>query len=251
MVADRQCYEKIRAGGEAEDSRSRVKQRVAYQGQKSGERFGRSFQQGRGRTWVKQSASVVRHRERAPDRNCVRQDLRDPRIFHPKRTANAFRGKYFLEVFAGSCNLCKCMRRHRIRSIAFDHKFGKNSDLLRPSVVRRLSELISSPKCVGVWFAMLCGTLSRARRNFGAGPGPLRGEGGKTLWGLPGLKGKDRARVLAASRLIRIMVKFCKVARQHNTPHFIENPQTSRLWKMRCIHSLLAGPRALATRFDF
>ena len=123
--------------------------------------------------------------------------------------------------------------------------------LIQMYVLQRIYSHVASGKCLGVWCALPCGTLSRARRTGGVGPGPLRGESGRDLWGLPHISGRDLARVRSANKLIRIMCKLCKLCHKHNVAYYIENPLTSRLWKFAGIKHLIKLAHTSTTRFDF
>ena len=77
--------------------------------------------------------------------------------------------------------------------------------------------MIATGNCIGVWMAMPCGTLSRARRgDERGGPKALRGEDARTLWGLPGLTGLDLIRVRAANQLIRFVCRIADKCVAHN-----------------------------------
>ena len=83
------------------------------------------------------------------------------------RVVKATHGKFFLEICSGSAGLSKALRRFGISSKQFDTKNGPSGDLLKLEVLQYIRRLIQSGQCLGVWFALPCGTLSRARRNSG------------------------------------------------------------------------------------
>ena len=163
----------------------------------------------------------------------------------------ATHGFFFLEIFSGTGRLSKALNRHGISTKSFDNKNGPTGDLLRIEVLHHIRKLIRSGRCLGVWFALPCGTFSRARRFGGVGPGPLRGDSPTTVWGLPGLKGKDLARVKAANRLVRRTCALCRLCKQCEVSFYIENPQTSRLWLLKPIQELCGFPHSQLSRYDF
>ena len=174
-----------------------------------------------------------------------------PRDHRPRQVRRALFGKYFIELFAGSASLSKALKQHGIRSVAYDVRYGRNSDLLNPHVVWKVYSMVNSKHCLGVWFGCPASTLSRARRSDGSGPSPLRGDTEKLRWGLPGLKGKDRERVETANRLIKMTLRLCRHCLRIGVPFYLENPLASRLWDFRGIKALAASPFVTASRYDF
>ncbi len=163
----------------------------------------------------------------------------------------ATHGLFFLEIFSGTGRLSKALNRHGISTKSFDSKHGSHEDLLRIEVLHHIRKLIRSGRCLGVWFGLPCGTFSRARRFGGKGPGPLRGDTPATLWGLPGLQGKDLARVKSANRLVRRTCVLCKLCKQCGVSFYIENPLTSRIWLLKPIQELCSFPHSQLSRYDY
>ena len=119
--------------------------------------------------------------------------------------------------------VCVCVSCH-----LFDNKLGPPGDVLLPEVEKRIMRLIADPNCIGVWMAMPCGTLSRARRgNERGGPKALQGEDARTLWGLPGLTGLDAIRVRAANKLIRFVCRVADKCFAHDVCYYVQSPLTS------------------------
>ena len=71
-------------------------------------------------------------------------------------------------------------------------------------------------------------------------PGALRGEEGRHLYGLPGLNEKDQLKVDVANQLSVYLLQLCKYAHRRRVPFYIENPLTSRLWKMPEMKQLMS-----------
>ena len=104
-------------------------------------------------------------------------------------------GEFFVEVFSGSGRAAQAVRGKGLQAFEFDlTKQGGRRNLQHASVLRGLAELIRHPLCKRVWFGFPCGTFSSARRHDGGLP-PLRGTNSKDIYGLPGLSGRELARV--------------------------------------------------------
>jgi hypothetical protein len=161
------------------------------------------------------------------------------------------KGKRFLEVFAGCCNLSRAMKRMSVPAWAVDTKIDVSHNLLDAQVVRWLRWVITSGLLCCLWFAVPCGTYSRARRVYAGGPPPLRGDDPVSVYGLSTLTGVSRDRVDAANRLTAVVVRLCRLASKHHVPWVIENPLTSRLWIVPEITSLSELRHVALCRFDF
>ena len=88
-----------------------------------------------------------------------------------------------------------------------------------------------------VHIGLPCQSWSRAGRCNGRGPGPLRDDG-QYLMGLPGLSSKDRQKVLQGNLLLRHSIRIIGACQKHNIPWSMENPMTSRVWKVRSVRQL-------------
>ena len=78
-------------------------------------------------------------------------------------------------------------------------------------------------------FDFPCNTFSRARKNDGKGPGPLRDDD-KWIMGLPNLTEKDKKRVQEANVMLKHTVALMRFAIKNKVPILLENPASSRLW---------------------
>ena len=139
-------------------------------------------------------------------------------------------GEFFVEVFSGTGRAAQAVRGKGLQTFEYDlTQQGGRRNLQHASVLRELAELIRHPLCKGVWFGFPCGTFSSARRHDG-GPPPLRGTNSRDIYGLPGLSGKELARVRAANALVMRMHKLMKICENSGVPWYLGNPQRSKLW---------------------
>ena len=86
-----------------------------------------------------------------------------------------------------------------------------------------------------------CNTWSRARRGKpGSGlPEPLRGAQGRSLFGLPHLCGRDSIKVQQANTMLYGAYRIIRRCLKLHIPGYLENPQTSLLWKTPQMKRLL------------
>ena len=141
------------------------------------------------------------------------------------------RRSVFLELFSGKGGISRAVKRHLgkyFTVVAIDIEKGSQHDLTKTHLQQFLISLIKQGLVAGVWIGTPCATWSRARRNDGRGPPPLRSD--ECLWGLPGLNAKDCERLQLGNALARFSVRVFRVCLQYEVAVALENPHTSRLW---------------------
>ena len=100
-----------------------------------------------------------------------------------------------------------------------------------------------------VWLGMPCTTFSKARKNDGLGPGPLRDSG--NLWGLPSLSWKDFCKVREGNHLFRFTLKILQLCNQHSIPFVLENPLSSFAWSMPPLLQFMHESESMICDLDF
>ncbi|TFH48799.1 MAG: hypothetical protein E4G89_05720 [Methanothrix sp.] len=93
-----------------------------------------------------------------------------------KPPLDLFPGKYVLEIFAGSANFSKALHKYNISSEAIDIVYGPSNDILNPKNYQAIASKIRSGNVLLTLIALDGKSWSRARRNDGKGPGPLRND---------------------------------------------------------------------------
>ena len=158
----------------------------------------------------------------------------------------------FIEMFAGARVLGKSVKSWDVYVHLFDVKNkckSKPMDLLDARCQEHIGELLASPNCGGLWFAMPGGTFSSARRYDGKGPRPLRSR--EYVTGFPSVTGRDTARVASANELVKVMSRLYCQAVDHDMPFMIENPRSSLLWQMPLAKELAAKTGVDFSRYDY
>ena len=145
-----------------------------------------------------------------------------------------------LELFSGCGHFSRAVRRRlkKVWCAEVDILHGPQFDMTLPRYQRHVIELLVSGEVAYVWLGTPCNSWSRARRNDGKGPGPLRDDN-DFLLGLPGLSDKDQQKVQIGNILMKFTAKIFRICLQRGIPVALENPHTSRLWLTSPIKHLL------------
>ncbi|CAK0877082.1 unnamed protein product, partial [Prorocentrum cordatum] len=134
----------------------------------------------------------------------------------------------FVELMRGSAALAKAVHAAGWASEGWGYAGDPRADLLDESLVDSLVLRISRKEVAGVHVGLDCKTWSRARKNDGQGPPPLRDDA--NLHGLPLLAAADAEKVRIANRLLANVLRLLAAAVEAGVPFSLENPRTSRLW---------------------
>eukprot|EP00438_Fugacium_kawagutii_P013245 Skav234485 [mRNA] locus=scaffold3731:53840:54595:+ [translate_table: standard] len=138
--------------------------------------------------------------------------------------------KFALEIFAGTARIASALEKVGIPSFPIDIDLFPSHNVLDPACAHRLLNWIAGGRVILVWLGMPCITFSRARRNDGVGPLPLRDH--DHLWGLPGLKRSDAQKLADGNRLFNFTLQVLHLCQEHHIPYILENPLTSYAWSM-------------------
>ena len=160
------------------------------------------------------------------------------------------RGEVLLSLFGGVGECCRFVSRHGGDAILIDFASSKQNDLGRPSRWQDVLSLAAFATIVGI--DLPCNTWSRARRApwWSKMPSPLRGDSPSDIFGLSGLKKSDFDKVQAANHMVRGALRLIRFCLKKGIPGYLENPLTSRLWKVPAIQQLLAQRKAFFIRAD-
>lgn len=157
--------------------------------------------------------------------------------------------KVFLSLFGGEAACAKWFCKNGGFSILVDFASSPKNDLSRASRWKDVEELVELSDFVGI--DLPCNTWSRARRApwWSRMPSALRDDA-KHLFGFPWLKPRDAAKVKAANMMLRRTLKVIKRCLSTGKAGYLENPWSSRLWKVRGIKHLIRRKQAFLLRCD-
>ena len=142
-----------------------------------------------------------------------------------------------IEIFSGSCRLCKACRSVGFRTTAIGKEPARSEnfpiyqcDLTNSSEFTLLKQYVEAEKdeLLHAHFAPSCGTASRAREKA-PGPPPLRSD--QFPDGLPGFNPREQERVDMANASYKAMIELAMLLVQLDISFSIENPKNSLLWK--------------------
>ena len=148
-----------------------------------------------------------------------------------------------IELFAGVRRFASACAAAGMQAESWELKDNPCEDVMDKENTKYLKEEIAGGFVTAVLMAFVCGTWSISRRNTSGKPGfpaPVRGGSGKTLWGLPGLSAKDRDKVQLGNRMLKWVVDMAHWCMKHNVAFILENPQTSRAWKVPMMKQILS-----------
>ncbi|CAK0801113.1 unnamed protein product, partial [Prorocentrum cordatum] len=134
----------------------------------------------------------------------------------------------FVELMCGSAAFAKAVHAAGWASEGWDYADDPRADLLDESLIDSLVLRISRKEVAGVHVGLDCKTWSRARKNDGRGPPPLRDDA--NVHGLPRLAAADAEKVRIANRLLANVLRLLAAAVEAGVPFSLENPRSSRLW---------------------
>ena len=176
----------------------------------------------------------------------------DPQDFRTWRLGQHSMTSIGLEIFSGSGHFSRAIRRRlkKVFCAEVDFCHGPQFDLTSPKNQKQLLSLIASGKVAYVWLGTPCNSWSRARRNDGRGPGPLRDDH-HNLMGFSDLPPHDLEKIRIGNNLMKFSAKVYRCCLRHDVPVALENPHTSRLWLAPPIRHLLQHKGTSSGYTDF
>lgn len=157
--------------------------------------------------------------------------------------------RFALEISAGTARIASALHEQNVSVFPIDTCLFPSHNVLDPYISDYISNLIRQQRITWVWLGMPCTTFSRARRNDGLGPGPLRDS--NNLWGLPHLKPGERKKLLDGNNLFGFTMHILELCNQYQIPFVLENPLTSMAWEMTTLQRFKSRAGALFCDLDF
>lgn len=157
--------------------------------------------------------------------------------------------KFCLELFAGTARITSALRKAGLQCFPIDTCIFRSHIVLHASVEHSIQHFLRSGRVQLVWLGMPCTTFSRARRNDGLGPGPLRTT--DAIWGLQGLNQTDQRKLRDGNALFLFTLRIVKLCQSLHIPYVIENPDPSMAWDMPPMRSFMQSVGAKTCQLDF
>ncbi len=157
--------------------------------------------------------------------------------------------KFAIEIFSGSGRVSQALCKSGIPTFPIDTCLFPSHNVLDSQVHHFLRNLIVSHRVILIWLGMPCTTFSRARRNDGRGPGPLRDS--ENVWGLPGLRQHDQHKLNEGNALFNFTLDIARLCYKLGIPIVIENPLTSMAWEVPSMQQFMCRKHVRTCDLDF
>lgn len=157
--------------------------------------------------------------------------------------------KFALEIFAGTARISQAVSTDEHKMFPIDTCLFPSHNVLCPRIEQKILTWIRTGRIWLVWLGMPCTTFSRARKNDGLGPGPLRSS--DFIWGLPGLSSKDRNKVSEGNALFFFTLRILQACLQYNVPFVLENPLSSMAWELPPLVDFIETANCLLCDLDY
>ena len=146
----------------------------------------------------------------------------------------------FLELFSGDGGMCQAVARAGHPSLGLDIKGG--FDLCDVTVQAVVTGAIRARHAWAVWLGTECSSWSRARRGPVGSRMPRALRSDEHLWGLPGLSPADQRRADMGNAMAQFTISVIRLCVELGIPVGLENPLSSRLWKLPELDALTSLP---------
>lgn len=170
---------------------------------------------------------------------------------HPRPTLShnlsvkAYSGGYFADFFAGKAGVARAVRSCGFSTREWELLKGADNDLTCPQVVHKVLSDINSDKVLGAMFAPPCASFSPARdrtmvvrdRDF--------------PWGIPGLPPHEAFKVEIGNKCFKSSLKIIRALDRKGIPWVLENPHSSKCWRLAPLVKLLASSHVHCRVVDF
>lgn len=138
--------------------------------------------------------------------------------------------RFCLEIFSGTSRIAAALQKEHITAFPIDIDLFPSHNVLDPKIAETICHWISSRRVRLIWLGMPCTTFSRARRNDGVGPLPLRDS--LNIWGISGLRPHDVRKLHEGNKLFLFTMRILRLCEDLGIPYVLENPLTSMAWEM-------------------
>ena len=139
-------------------------------------------------------------------------------------TMNSRPRRFCIEIFAGAARISTALKNVGLQAFPIDICFFPSHNVLRKDVEFSIQNFLRSGRVEFVWLGMPYTTFSRARRDDGIGPLPLRSS--EHIWGLPELNPCQLRKLRDGNALFLFSMRILRLCTELRIPYVIENPET-------------------------
>lgn len=164
-------------------------------------------------------------------------------------TMNSRPRRFCIEIFAGAARISTALKNVGLQAFPIDICFFPSHNVLRKDVEFSIQNFLRSGRVEFVWLGMPYTTFSRARRDDGIGPLPLRSS--EHIWGLPELNPCQLRKLRDGNALFLFSMRILRLCTELRIPYVIENPETSMAWEVPAMQKFISTTHAKECSLDF
>ena len=170
---------------------------------------------------------------------------------HPRPTLSrnlsvkAYGGGYFADFFAGKGGVARAVRSCGFSSREWELLKGAGNDLTCPQVVHKVLSDVNSDKVLGAMFAPPCASFSPARDRT------MVVRNCDFPWGIPDLPPHEAFKIEMGNKCFKSTLKIIRALDRKGIPWVLENPHSSKCWRLPPLVKLLASCHVHCRVVDF
>jgi hypothetical protein len=143
--------------------------------------------------------------------------------YAPSSESHDFAKGKVVEIYSGEAGNARASANIGLRADAWDVIDRPEADVCRPRDRKRLEAAIRAHSVLALLFGQPSQSWSRARKDDGLGPGPVRNDSDQ-LWGKLHMNSFDEANVKLGNKLWLITFRLACLAARRGVLIVIENP---------------------------
>lgn len=189
-------------------------------------------------------ADVLPIRRTLPSRNHARASLPSypsSRSFSWMRS----KGEYVADLFSGHGGVARAVRSQGFTAKEWELLHGPDSDLTRPAVLKRLKRDIFHNRLIAAMLAPPCSSFSPARDRTRV----VRNH--EYPWGVPNLPEHEQIKVDVGNACVKSTIKIIGWLDQLGLPWVLENPHSSKIWRIPQLRRLIDARHTQVIVTDF
>ena len=174
-------------------------------------------------------------------------DLAGPKARTHLQRRRCVANRYVMDLFSGEGGVARACTELGFRSKEWDIRHGDQHDLTNPKVVKKLIREAKRGRVLSCMLAPVCTSFSIARDRTKV----IRNR--QHPWGIPQqfLTEKERQSIQLGNKCFKTCLKLMKVFDSLHIPYILENPLTSKAWRLPEMMSHAQSPFISMIRADF